>query len=93
MQRSQHGVTPPSTFPSAQPALANVIANMTGEQETSTAFSSTAMPVDLHTDTNIQGNSYVHFGVLLSHKDPTEQSVPIAGTWRQSGISVTLRPH
>ena len=64
---SQHGVTPPSDapasmVPSAQPAFANTIVNVTGEQEAAT-FSSIAMPVDLHIDSKLrikmQGKSYV----------------------------------
>ena len=77
-----HGVTSPtdttaSTVPSAQPALANVIADMTDEREASAAFSSLAMPVDLHIDielrAKIHGNGYVDFGgcCLAEMKQPS----------------------
>ena len=79
---SQHAVSPPSAtspspVPSAQPALANVIAGMTGEREAS-GFTSLSMPVDLHIDvklrTKIQANGYVDFGRLLSRRsEATEQ--------------------
>ena len=76
--------TPASTVPSVQPAFTNVIANVTGEQEAA-SFSSIGMPVDLHIDTKlmakIQGNSYIDFGGLLSHRDQTEQyQLQVPGT-------------
>ena len=80
---SQHAVSPPSAtspspLPSAQPALANVIAGMTGEREASDSFTSLSMPVDLHIDVKlrakIQANGYVDFGGLLSRRsEATEQ--------------------
>ncbi len=80
---SQHAVSPPSAtspspVPSAQPALANVIAGMTGEREASASFTSLSMPVDLHIDVklraNIQANGYVDLGGLLSRRsEATEQ--------------------
>ena len=93
---TQHGITlppdaTPSTVPSAQPALANVIATMTGEQEHNAAFSSIAMPVDLHIDSKlrakIQGNGYVDFGGL-SHRNQTTEQYQLQVT----GDSVALVP-
>ena len=93
---TQHGVMLPpdvttTTVPSAHPALANVIATMTGEQEHNAAFSY-AMPVDLHIDSKlrakIQGNSYVDFGGLLSHRDQTTEQYQLQVT----GDSVALVP-
>ena len=92
-----HGITPPtdttaSTVPSAQPALANVIADMTGEREASAAFSSPAMPVDLHIDiklrAKIHGNGYVDFGGLLSRRNETTEQYQLQVT----GDSVALVP-
>ena len=93
---TQHGITlppdaTPSIVPSAQPALANVIATMTGEQEHNSAFSSIAMPVDLHIDSKlrakIQGNGYVDFGGL-SHRNQTTEQYQLQVT----GDSVALVP-
>ena len=85
---SQHGVTPlsdatASTVPVTQPSLAHVTATMTGDQEAAT-FSSIAMSVDLHIDSKsrakIQGNSYVDFGGLLSHRDQTTEQYQLLVT-------------
>ena len=82
---SQHAVSPPSAtspspVPSAQPALANVIAGMTGEREASASFTSLSMPVDLHIDVklraNIQANGYVDLGgcCLAEVRQPSNTS-------------------